>query len=846
MQLNFPFKRSIISSGIIASSIVLLTACGGGGSSSTSTGGTGNGGTTPPANSAPTVSAGADASAIELTTVQLNAIANDSDGTIASISWAQTNGQQVALQGADTGNAMFSAPLTAEPLTLSFTVTVTDDDGTEASDDVVVTIEPSVAVSSLSFNDFGFSRCVANAVSDNQWQRAAQVTSLSCPERRISSIAGVGHFVALQSLDLSNNLIEDGSPITELVQLTDLDIGFNHLDAEQIAAITAIKSWQKLGLAGLYFDDVASLSGMTQLQHLDISSNDIPHSQVLTDTLTELDQLAYLNVGSTLIQDYSFITDMPALVGLDITDNLPSDWSPIMSKTDWQSLGLVRTNLSNLDFVTNMLQLRSLNVANNWQLEDFSPLIGMTQLEELTLRANTITEIEFLSGLINLKYLDLGDIYLYGGDFSPLAGMTQLEYLDTSNSAVSSLIPFAAMTQLKYLDLGHFVGQAMSDYEPLYQLTNLEHLATSAVRVRYDDDSANYEFLSLYTQLKSIDLKSIGEKGLENALAHMPADIRKLSFVTPYDFAPDLSALGQFSELNSLDIQIENTDFSFLSTLHNLEVLDVATNDRAFDFSSLANSNLTSFRYFRSSSSSALETVNLNFLGQLPQLKDVLTYNTLYNFDEVAEHLSGLNTFISSHGSVSSSALNKLSNLRTLSVLNQPLEDLAFLAEMPKLKQLNITSNGLESMTGVEHGQSLARFYSAGNGFSDITALSGLDQLTSLTIEFGAVENISPIASMSGLRYLRLNYNNISDISAISQMSNLRMAYLRSNNIDDLSPIADKPYMTWLMLSENPFANVEPLFTLPNLDILLMHDNNNVSDEDFARLEALGIRYFAH
>ena len=102
MQLNFPFKRSII-----ASSIILLTACGGGGSSSTSTGGTGNGGgTPPPANVAPTVSAGDDVSAVELSTVQLNAIANDSDGSIASISWVQSDGQEVTLQGADTGNAM--------------------------------------------------------------------------------------------------------------------------------------------------------------------------------------------------------------------------------------------------------------------------------------------------------------------------------------------------------------------------------------------------------------------------------------------------------------------------------------------------------------------------------------------------------------------------------------------------------------------------------------------------------------------------------------------------------------------------------------------------------------------
>ena len=66
----------------------------------------------------------------------------DTDGTIASYSWAQTGGTAVTLTGANTATPSFTAPI--GPATLTFELTVTDNDGATDTDTVVVNVDAPV------------------------------------------------------------------------------------------------------------------------------------------------------------------------------------------------------------------------------------------------------------------------------------------------------------------------------------------------------------------------------------------------------------------------------------------------------------------------------------------------------------------------------------------------------------------------------------------------------------------------------------------------------------------------------------------------------------------------------
>jgi hypothetical protein len=123
--------RSIIS----ASFLLSLVACGGGSSSDSKN--------TPPApiaNVAPLVSAGDDGSLNEGEIFTFSSSASDSDGTINNFLWVQTAGESIVISNADSLTAAFTAIEVVEDTTLTFSLTVTDDDGEQSSDVVNVLI----------------------------------------------------------------------------------------------------------------------------------------------------------------------------------------------------------------------------------------------------------------------------------------------------------------------------------------------------------------------------------------------------------------------------------------------------------------------------------------------------------------------------------------------------------------------------------------------------------------------------------------------------------------------------------------------------------------------------------
>ena len=108
--------------------ILFSASCGGGGSTS---------------NLAPTADAGTDQIVDEGTEVLLKGSGTDSDGMIESYSWVQTEGKTITLSSAQTQTIKFISPYVEQEKTLTFQLTVTDDEGATATDTVQITVNNS-------------------------------------------------------------------------------------------------------------------------------------------------------------------------------------------------------------------------------------------------------------------------------------------------------------------------------------------------------------------------------------------------------------------------------------------------------------------------------------------------------------------------------------------------------------------------------------------------------------------------------------------------------------------------------------------------------------------------------
>ncbi|WP_167768516.1 PKD domain-containing protein [Haloarcula amylovorans] len=91
----------------------------------------------------PTADAGPDQTVDEGATVTLDASGSaDSDGSISSYQWTQTEGSSVTLSDTAAAQPTFTAPSVDSETTLTFQVAVTDNDGEESTDTVNVTVQP--------------------------------------------------------------------------------------------------------------------------------------------------------------------------------------------------------------------------------------------------------------------------------------------------------------------------------------------------------------------------------------------------------------------------------------------------------------------------------------------------------------------------------------------------------------------------------------------------------------------------------------------------------------------------------------------------------------------------------
>jgi len=191
--------------------------------------------------------------------------------------------------------------------------------------------------------------------------------------------------------------------------------------------------------------------------------------------------------------------DMGYLTHLNAYDKGISDLEGLQYAGNLVSLDLRSNNIVDITYISHLPYLETLDMGNNYYLEDISAIAALSnlkelslsgtqvsdiyllstlpQLEELKLQGTPVNNIIWLGDLTNLKHLNLGSTDV--SDISALENLTYLEYLSLNYCLIGDISILSNMTNLHTLLLN---STSIRDISPLTQLTNLTLLDINGAR----------------------------------------------------------------------------------------------------------------------------------------------------------------------------------------------------------------------------------------------------------------------------------------------------------------------------------------------------------------------------
>jgi hypothetical protein len=179
--------------------------------------------------------------------------------------------------------------------------------------------------------------------------------------------------------------------------------------------------------------------------------------------------LHHLAIGLQRITDLSPLSNLHELKYLDLTQNrMIEDISPLSGLTQLRYLNLDTNKIKNISPLKDLDKLVYLNLMYNSGITDITAIENMKYLEELWLARSPLRDISPLRNLTNMRQLFLADSEIT--DITPLSNLTKLHYLFLSGNSIEDISSLDGLIQLERL---HLDGNKVTDISPLEHLTNV-------------------------------------------------------------------------------------------------------------------------------------------------------------------------------------------------------------------------------------------------------------------------------------------------------------------------------------------------------------------------------------
>lgn len=178
-------------------------------------------------------------------------------------------------------------------------------------------------------------------------------------------------------------------------------------------------------------------------------------------------------------------------------------------------------------------------------------------------------------------------------------------------------------------------------------------------------------------------------------------------------------------------------------------------------------------------------------------------------------------------GSMNLQDISKLPYLEKLTIQDQTLDTVSFLAPLSNLKELTLidcrfSAHELETIAGLP---ALERLTLSDCGLSTIAGLENAQRLTYLDLSNNTIRNLEPLSSMINLRTLNMSHNALTGLNALSSLVNLETLDVSYNVLSSISPVASCRNLSTLIANNNQLANLDAIDNLTALAVLNVNKN---------------------
>lgn len=697
----------------------------------------------------------------------------------------------------------------------------------------------------------------------------------SYKSRGISDLTGLEYAVNLEWVDLSENSISDLSPLRNSVNIKWLE-----LDRNKISDLKPLSNIKKLEHLNIYNNagimDLKPIAGLTELKWIDMHHCSRGKDPLNVEELVTLKKLEYLSIETNLVDDVSFVKELPNLTTFSCNNTFVTDLGPV--------------------------QDLAAQAYDNWSGSHFLNMYGQMLKSPVVVNLNSNdTEYRFKSPVKNNeKYkARVEEVAASYGEEVKVPGFevygeqqefVQVSFDHNTDEVVLKFDPNTSGAERKFMTKV-LLDYGMYSLKLEFDITQVDSSSTEKALKEYKNKNGEI-IASLYEDGKLI-VKS-GVQEIPKGMFEKNKDIKKVILPNSVktigkDIFTDCQNLESIVIPNTVT-SIGNNTFENCTGLTEINIPNSVTSigERTFEGCSelkvvridniKANVTLgekcipknVEIKYLRETGNTDESSENIVMSDEVRAFY-IKTFNKYSKSDkkyanivddkassyqELPENhiftksdMEMLKKFYTSDVSVTDELVSPLqyaTNLEDFEVLFygkdnlRELENFEVLKNCKKLKVLYYLNNGLDVKTDDK------------SQLNDISAVSELLNLEDLRINMTNLEDITPVSKlqlktlvvtdnkiselnsaiegMETLERLDVENNKISDISSMSSLKNLRSTYLYNNNISDISPVLGLDKLEALLINGN---NIDDISGLKDMNLKRLYVNENPLNNNY-------------